>query len=247
MIAEECSFCSAFLCCRIGAVQMPLCICGSSSQQSGCMHNHAEQRCRRDSEENNCQQWGQGRAGEGTGPGAKHPKYRYVPEPYIPEGSWMRGLEERVSSIAESDLSSTLPSLSVRDRGVKPGPACTCQCTCVLQHLAPPCVFVTKMAPLMRGRILHYAKHTAVTSHHSSTHSIRHGFKARFQYALNISFLRTQQPVPWVLSNAVCTSVPGMICCCKCVSLLMEGCYVGTNMGNFEAHTPEALPVHLLM
>lgn len=46
----------------------------------------------------------------------------------------MRGLEERVSSIAESDLSSTLPSLSVRDRGVKPGPACTSQCTCVLQQ-----------------------------------------------------------------------------------------------------------------
>ena len=47
----------------------------------------------------------------------------------------MRGLEGRVSSMAESDLSSTLPSLSVRDRGVKPGPACTCQHTRVLQHL----------------------------------------------------------------------------------------------------------------
>ena len=94
----------------------------------------------------------------------------------------MRGLEGRVSSMAESDLSSTLPSLSVGDRGVKPGPACTSQCTSVLQHLAPSCLFVTKMAPLMRGHILHYAKHTAVTSHHSSTHFIRHGFETRVRY-----------------------------------------------------------------
>ncbi len=70
-------FFSLFFAAGLGdAVQMPLCICGSSSQQSGCMSNCAEQRCRHESGEN-CQQWGKGRAGKGAGPGAKHPKCRH--------------------------------------------------------------------------------------------------------------------------------------------------------------------------